>query len=67
MNTINTQHKKYPQQSFKQNALYCIAGLCCMCVLLYACFLLYPLAVKVQQYLCGCIGVMNSAIRGSYR
>ena len=67
MNTINTRYKKYPQKSFIQNVLCCVAGLCCICVLLYGCFLLYPLVVKVQQYVTGCISLVNNTVSSSYR
>ena len=66
MNNINIHYKKY-QPSSKENALCFIAGLCCICILLYAGVLLYPLAAKVIGYLTGCIGVMNNAVGGCYR
>jgi hypothetical protein len=66
MNNINIPCKKY-QRSSKENALCFIAGLCCMCILLYAGILLYPLAAKALEYITGCIGVMNNAVRGCYR
>lgn len=66
MNNGNIHYKKY-LHSFKGNTLCFITCLCCICILLYAGILLYPLATKVLEYLIGCIGVMNNAVRGSYR
>lgn len=66
MTNINIYPKKY-WYGFKENALCIIAGLSCLCALLYASFLLYPLAIKVLQYLNHGVEVINSAIRGCYR
>ncbi len=66
MTNINIYYKKI-KYNFKENMLCFIAGLCCICILLYAGILLYPLAAKVLEYLNGGIGVMNNAVRGCYR
>ncbi len=66
MNNIKIPYTKY-QYSFKENALCLIAGLCCICILLYACIYLYPFAVKMLEYLNRGVEIMNSAIRGGYR
>ena len=66
MNNINIHYKKY-RHSFKENTLCFMAGLCCICILLYAGILLYPLAAKVLECFTGCIGVLNNAVRGGYR
>jgi len=44
-----------------------IAGLSCICMLLYAGILLYPLAANILEYLNGGIGLINNAVRGCYR
>lgn len=66
MNNINIQLKKY-RYSFMGNLCYFIAALCCISILLFAGILLYPFALKAQEYLISSIGVMNNAVRGSYR
>ncbi|MEO7487090.1 MAG: hypothetical protein ABIU77_08305, partial [Ferruginibacter sp.] len=60
-------HYKKNQYSFKEKALCFMAGLCCICAVLYAYFLLYPFAEKVMEYLTDSIGVMNNAIKVGYR
>ena len=66
MTNINIHYKK-TRYSFKENMLCFIAGLCCICMLLYAGILLYPLAANILEYLNGGIGVINNAVRGCYR
>ena len=66
MNNINIHYKKY-RYSFKENTFCFIAGICCICLLLYLGILLYPLAAKVFEYLNRGVEAINSAIRGCYR
>ncbi len=66
MNNINIYYKKY-KYSFKENTLCYIAGLFCICLLLYVGILLFPLAAKVIEYLNHAVEAIDSAIRGSYR
>lgn len=66
MTNIHIHYKK-TRYSFKENMLCFIAGLSCICMLLYAGILLYPLAANILEYLNGGIRVLNNAVRGCYR
>lgn len=66
MNNIHTKIKQYIQGSLTEKLLQYSACLLLLSLLLFTCFLFYPIIKEIQLYINTAVGEINNAARVVY-